>query len=336
MSPPPAGRGSLSWLADYSLFFWSVNMARWYKFSAAALLTFGLGAGPLAGCYMSGATVIKPAADGGAGASSLPCDVQAVLANNCQSCHSDPPVGSAPMALMTWTDLMTGSSAKNKNQAQLSLERMRATTMAMPPGGGMAAADIQTFEDWVNGGMNKGSCASETDPAPDPYATDPICTSHKTSVINNAGPAMGPGENCMDSQCHGDLTWNKAFAFAGTIYPTAHEPDDCVGSKGTGALSVAVTDKNGKRATAKVIPASGAAFGSAGNFYFFLYDHNGNKVLEPGPMANVVVTGANGTRAMSETAPSGSCNECHTQKGNLPDSYKPGFKSTAPGRIMAP
>jgi hypothetical protein len=312
------------------------KMAVLSKLSRSVLLLVGVGSASLVGCFNNGATVTsKPGADGGVGASSLPCDVQAVLANSCQSCHSDPPVGGAPMALMTWDDLQAGSSVAGKNEGQLSLDRMMATSKPMPPQGGASADDITTMQNWINAGQPKGSCGTEQPPAPDPYATDPICTSGKTNSLNNAGPAMGPGENCMDSQCHGDTTWSKAFAFAGTVYPTAHEPDDCVGVT-TGALSVTVTDKNGKKGTAKVIPGSGKSIGSAGNFYLFLYDRTGTKMLEPGPMTDIVVNGPNGTRAMSQTAPSGACNECHTQTGTLPDTYKPGFKTTAPGRIMAP
>lgn len=308
-----------------------------YKYSAGVLFC-GLATGLAMGCFSAAATVngnpTPPAVE--AGASNLPCDVQAVLATNCQSCHSQPPVGGAPMALMTWDDLVAPSiTDPNKSNAQLSVDRMQAAKNPMPPQGGAAAADIQTLQDWINAGAKKGACGTEVEAGADPYATDPICTSGKTNSLNNTGPAMGPGENCMDSQCHGDQTWQLAFAFAGTVYPTAHEPDDCVGS--SGALSVTVTDKNGKTATAKVIPQAGKSLGTAGNFYFFTTDRFGTKQLEPGPMSNIVVNGPNGTRAMSQTAPSGACNECHVQNPMPPSPYaSQGFKSVAPGRIMAP
>jgi hypothetical protein len=311
-----------------------VTMAVFYKYSTSALLVGGL----LIGCYAgvgagsTGTAVVTPDGGGG-GVTNLPCDVQAVLAASCDSCHSATPANGVPMSLMTYDDLVAPSkSDPSKTNAQLSVERMQATKNPMPPQGGASAADIQTLQNWIASGAIKGSCGSEVEAGPDPYATDPICTANKNTNVNE-GAAMLPGQDCLDSQCHGDTTWNKAMAFAGTVYPTAHEPDNCVGS--TAALTVTVTDENGKQATAKVIPPSGKNLGSAGNFYFWLYNNSGVKQLEPGPMSSIVVTGPNGTRAMSETAPSGACNACHTQKGDNPFASQ-GFKSVAPGRIMAP
>jgi hypothetical protein len=37
--------------------------------------------------------------------SSLPCDVDAVLASNCRQCHTAPPRFGAPMPLVTYADL---------------------------------------------------------------------------------------------------------------------------------------------------------------------------------------------------------------------------------------
>ena len=60
---------------------------------------------------------------------------------------------------------------------------------------------------------------------------------------------MGPGRACIS--CHADSNAasgeNDApiFAFAGTVYPTAHEPIDCIASGSEGA-EIEITDAMGR------------------------------------------------------------------------------------------
>jgi hypothetical protein len=57
------------------------------------------------------------------------------------------------------------------------------------------------------------------------------------------------GRACM--RCHADSNVAAGeqdapiFAFAGTAYPTAHEPTDCIG-KGAQGAQIVITDANGK------------------------------------------------------------------------------------------
>ena len=122
---------------------------------------------------------------------------------------------------------------------------------------------------------------------------------------------MYPGRPCI--ACH-VMKRGPAFSAAGTIFPSAHEPDDCNGVDGlfTGA-AVVITDATGKVFT------TGANV--AGNFEFFSI----NDKITPPYHAKVLV--ANGRERVMVTAQtSGDCNACHTVAGVM----------AAPGRIMLP
>lgn len=128
--------------------------------------------------------------------------------------------------------------------------------------------------------------------------TGSVCTSMKT-WNGNTGAAMAPGYPCI--ACH-------FFSIAGTIYPTAHEPNNCDGAS-LGGVSVVVTGADGQTLT--ITP------NSAGNFY-------ATSAISSPFTAKVVSD--NGTRAMMTAQTSGDCNSCHTNPG----------ANGAPGRIMLP
>jgi hypothetical protein len=144
------------------------------------------------------------------------------------------------------------------------------------------------------------------------YNTPVVCTSgdHWTNGDRGA-TAMYPGRPCI--ACH-TMKRGPAFTAAGTIFATAHEPDDCNGVDGlfTGAL-VVITDATGK------VFMTTANF--AGNFDFFATN---DKITPP---YHAKVVSANGReRAMITPQTSGDCNGCHTVTGTM----------AAPGRIMLP
>jgi hypothetical protein len=150
--------------------------------------------------------------------------------------------------------------------------------------------------------------------APDPFLGPSVCSSGMLRSINeSASPEMAPGRACIS--CHEDSNIASGeqdaplFAFAGTVYPTAHEPTDCIASGSEGAL-LEITDANGSLWTQLV--------NAAGNFsdtppgFAFPYT------------AKIRFQGRE--RAMQEAQPTGDCNMCHTQKGDI----------GAPGRIFLP
>ena len=98
----------------------------------------------------------------------------------------------------------------------------------------------------------------------------------------------------------------------GTVYPTAHEPNDCDGVNGsTDGATVVITDSTGATFTLNV--------NSAGNFY----ESRSTTIVMPF-QAKVVQGGKE--RAMATPQSTGDCNACHTEAGT----------NNAPGRIMLP
>ncbi|HRI07278.1 MAG TPA: hypothetical protein PKW35_05640 [Nannocystaceae bacterium] len=128
-------------------------------------------------------------------------------------------------------------------------------------------------------------------------------------------PLMHPGKACLN--CHSQQVGEDVanmLAVAGTVYPTAHEPDDCNGvDSSAGAVTVQITTADAKVLT---LPVNGA-----GNF---MYDQ-----LEYGPiMFPITAKVLRGGKEMVMASPqmSGDCNSCHTEAG----------MNGAPGRILAP
>jgi hypothetical protein len=250
--------------------------------------------------------------DGGA-SSGLPCDVEQYLAANCQSCHGYYLSGGAPSPLVTYADL-TGKDIRDatKTTAEESVLRMQSATAPMPPGAHPAASDIAILQSWISAGYPMGSCASAGgggggdggSGSGSPLANGPsVCTSgaHWSS---GTGLAMRPGEACI--ACHSS-SGAAHYAIAGTVYATAHEPNDCDGVNG--GAQVIITD-----ATGKDIPIT---VNGAGNFYY------GAAIATP-YKARVVANGK--TRAMATPQTNGDCNACHTETG----------ASGAPGRVAIP
>lgn len=138
------------------------------------------------------------------------------------------------------------------------------------------------------------------------YATPVVCTSQKTwTGGNRESPLMHPGNACISCHSQGE---GPKFALAGTLYPTAHEPNDCNGTSASGA-SVIVTDANGTDHT--LTP------NAAGNFYV------SGSIAKP-YRARIEYQGR--TRAMASAQSTGDCNSCHTEAGS----------QGAPGRLMLP
>jgi mono/diheme cytochrome c family protein len=239
----------------------------------------------------------------------LPCAVQDLLANQCQSCHGVVPIEPAPNSLVTVADL-TGASLvdSTKTNAQESVLRMENTVFPMPPAPGAPAtvAEIAALQAWISarypasmgcdGGVSEAPDASlTTGPS---YGGPLVCSSGGTSSAGN-GPSMRPGDPC--STCHN-------FAIAGTVYETEHETESCNGVNVSGA-NVVITGSDG---TVTTIPV-----GAVGNFY--------STASIVGPFqAKIVYQGRE--RDMLSPQAFGSCNFCHTPDG----------ANSAPGRIMLP
>jgi hypothetical protein len=151
-----------------------------------------------------------------------------------------------------------------------------------------------------------------TDAGSDAGGATTICTSGKTwkGGTGDGSDLMEPGVAC--NACHQKMG-GPNLAFAGTIYPTLHEPDLCDGKAPPPALEVVVTDAMKRQVTMQVNAAGNFDAPSAGRL--------------KAPFTVVVNDATNKkSRAMVGRVTSGDCNSCHTVAG----------ANGAPGRVMAP
>jgi hypothetical protein len=168
-------------------------------------------------------------------------------------------------------------------------------TLAVGSGGIQGAPD-----GGVAAGMGGRAPSPDGGTAADAGSTAAVCTS-KMNYSGGNGQMMRPGADCTG--CHGN------FAIAGTVYPTAHEPDNCIGVNGTTGVKVVITGATGQVLT--LTP------NSSGNFY------SNTKVATP---FTVKLTNGANSRMMVSAQTSGGCNGCHTVNGS----------NAAPGRVMSP
>lgn len=259
--------------------------------------------------------------DGGVAGGDLPCDVAMLLGNRCVSCHGNPPSGGAPMSLLSRADLLKASYVDPaRTFADRALARMQDPMRPMPPAPSPAAtpAEIMALSSWIAAGMPAGNCQQ----AMDPFSVSPTCTSMQTWFGGNDGSGdMRPGAACIS--CHRSSGGEApSFLIAGTVYPTAHEPDDCLGGTGmlgVGGVTVVITDANKQVVSIPVRTGSANRPGS-GNFYL------STRVGTLTPPFSAKVTFMGRERAMNTAQDSGDCNSCHTQTG----------ANGAPGRILLP
>lgn len=147
-------------------------------------------------------------------------------------------------------------------------------------------------------------------PSLGPFDGAARCTSGLVRDPNESeAPEMNPGFPCIT--CHLATSEGDApvFAFAGTIYPSAHEPNSCRGAGASGA-EIVITDAAG--ATLRAVA------NTSGNF--LLEDAR----LVPPFSAKVQFEGRERATSAPHSGPD--CNTCHTQSGD----------QGAPGRIVLP
>ncbi|HSQ66827.1 MAG TPA: hypothetical protein VLM85_26590, partial [Polyangiaceae bacterium] len=180
-----------------------------------------------------------------------------------------------------------------------------------PSGPAPAQADIDTINAWINGGYPQGSCGSDGGTS-NPYNTATVCTS------GAQGPTYGtstmlPGEACVSCHSKQATETPPIYPLMGTIYPTAHEPNNCVGASSStyAGVQIIATDSLGHSVT--LTPNSvgnfmGPSTGSISGAYTIKITYQGRE------------------RDMTTPQTNGDCNSCHTETGT----------SGAPGRIMLP
>lgn len=251
---------------------------------------------------------------GGAAASGLPCDVAAVVSAHCTSCHGGTPIGGAPMSLVTYENLTAPSLTRpSESMVVRSVARMQDTVAPMPPGATPTAtsADIATLEAWIAAGTPRGTCTNPTDP----FGTPVMCTSGTHWTSGDLGSElMYPGRACLG--CHDSLPAGTGPDFpmtiGGTVYPSAHEPDDCNGASESSTGSAITVEVRGHDGSVQMLQPN-----EAGNFLSF------DPIALP---VTALVHYQGRTRTMVGEVASADCNTCHTESG----------ASSAPGRILLP
>ena len=164
------------------------------------------------------------------------------------------------------------------------------------------------------GGAPPSHGGAIAEPPFDPFAGPSRCSSGKTRDPNESeAPEMNPGFAC--NACHaasnaasgeGDA---PVFAFAGTLYRHAHEPNSCIG-EGDGRAEVVATDATGA--------VRAALANSSGNF------HSDGGALVPPFEVEVHFEGRVRRAMTAHHDPD--CNGCHTEQGTR----------GAPGRVVLP
>jgi hypothetical protein len=256
------------------------------------------------------------------GPGSIPADVAAVISARCIACHGSPPIAGVPSSLATYAALTAPATTdKTKTVAQVALARIQpGAAMPMPPPPLMpaTASEVAAFQTWVSAGTPPATCAGGgtggagggaggAGGIPDPYSTPVVCTSNTMWTQGTRGSnSMEPGQACIACHSKGE---GPRFALGGTVYPSAHEPDNCNGGPLTQMSHVVITGADGMTVT--LTP------NSAGNFSY-------QGAIATPYTAKVTYMGRE--RAMIEKQTSGDCNSCHTEMGTM----------MAPGRIMLP
>lgn len=281
-----------------------------------------IAAAAVAGCYTGPSIDAKrsvaqtdvsgtePASDEPAKAD-LPCDVANVLATACSSCHGPTLAEGAPNRLVSYDDLSATIKGNDAvTQAELMLARMKDERKPMPPSSPASPEAIAIVEKWIAAGMPKGSCAATGID----YSVEPTCTSKTKWTRGDRGsPLMRPGDACV--ACHDREREAPSLGVAGTVYPSAHEPNDCNGIDGTASkTTVVITDAAGK--TYK-LPVN-----AAGNFF-------SESSSIKAPFRAKVIRGE-AVFEMQAAITDGDCNGCHTAEGTTDDLTK------ARGRIVLP
>lgn len=254
----------------------------------------------------------------------IPCDVEEVIENRCWACHgATAPQGPQFLKYEDFTAMSTRDPKQTRGQVAAELM----TKHEMPKAPGIATDDeIKTFSDWVAAGMKKSDEACILAPA-DAGAVNTtdggavldggsdgggLCTSGVRWTQGNAGSdLMHPGGACI--ACHSTTQGGPAFSFAGTVFPTLHEVDDCNGVKGP--VTITVTDNRGRKIT--------TTSNAAGNFFIRTTDVRKAKLRPPYKVQ--LDEQGKPPRVMNRTITGGDCNFCHTTNGNGP-----------PGRVLEP
>ena len=190
-----------------------------------------------------------------------------------------------------------------------------ATTGGGPTGSGSTTSGTTgSGSTGAGGASTTGATSGAGGSGGDPFGTPEMCSSNAFWTAGDQGSVnMKPGSACDTCHVLFGKASKKVFDVAGTVYPSAHEPDDCNGTNLTG-VKIVITDANNADHILDV--------NAVGNFY-----HDTLFGLSPFPAPYKAKITYNG-KELKMIAPvmSGDCDSCHTDQGT----------QNAPGRIILP
>lgn len=137
----------------------------------------------------------------------LPCNVDAVLKKNCQTCHAASPISGANTSLVTHDDLMKDYNGKKVWELVKSRIHDDARPMPAAPAPRIAGDDLKAMDDWFAAGA-KGEDATCTTDAP-ASSVKPLSCKPDTKLVAKEKFTM-PADAALDTyMCFGvdiDLT----------------------------------------------------------------------------------------------------------------------------------
>ncbi len=97
--------------------------------------------------------------------SGLPCEVEEVLAERCQTCHAAEPIAGAPMPLMTWRDFQKPSVTDPEQTVwQRVLARLEEDTMPPPMSPDLDEGQEEVMFSWLRGGAPQTDAGETCEP----------------------------------------------------------------------------------------------------------------------------------------------------------------------------
>ncbi|MGZ6082781.1 MAG: monooxygenase [Polyangiales bacterium] len=107
-------------------------------------------------------------------ASSMPCDVDEVVAKRCRSCHAEKPKYGAPMPLVTGADVhATAKSDGTTPVFEMMKKRLHDAQRPMPPTGMLPANELAVLDGWLASGATTSAASCVTSDAGAPPVIGP-------------------------------------------------------------------------------------------------------------------------------------------------------------------
>lgn len=131
----------------------------------------------------------------------LPCNVDAILKKNCQTCHSAEPVSGASTSLVTHDDLMKDHNGKKV--WELVKERIHDDARPMPaaPAPRIAGDDLKAMDDWFTDGTKSSDATCTTDAPAD--SVKPLSCTPDTKLIAKEKFTMPQNADLDTYMCFG-------------------------------------------------------------------------------------------------------------------------------------